>query len=69
MPEIVARNVSAFTLTYFDGANTAMATLPLNTAADKLAVRRIDYVVTFQTTVNGRQLNHSVAGAVRLQNL
>lgn len=66
--EVIARNVESLTLSYFDGGGTIIAQ-PIDTAAKKLAVRRVAYRIRFSRVVDGRPVSHDVAGSVGLRNL
>ncbi|MBI1947977.1 MAG: hypothetical protein HYS27_19965 [Deltaproteobacteria bacterium] len=66
--EVVARNVSNLSFTYFDAAD-AVVPFPINTAALKSSVRRVAYRIIFQKDVAGRPVTFVGSGSVRLQNL
>lgn len=64
--EVVARNVSSLAFSYFDASGVAVTVAG---GATKRQVRRIDYVIDFAKTIDGRPVLHQVTGSVRLTNL
>lgn len=66
--EIVARNVANLTFTYTNATEGSIAA-PIATAANKKAVRRINYRMEFRKLVEGRTVSFTGSGSVRLQNL
>ena len=63
--EVVARNVTSLAFSYFDALGAAVTV----SAGTKAAVRRVDYIINFAKTVDGRPVLHQVTGSVRLTNL
>lgn len=65
--ETVARNVSSVAFSYFDGAGAAAT---VATAADRDTIRRIEWVITFQSAdiIANRPVTYTLMGAVALNN-
>lgn len=69
-PEVVARNVIAFTFRYLDGPGTTDLT-GANSATLKNAIRRIEWTMVLEKNdaTFGRPVTYTTVGSVRLQNI